>query len=213
VRGSAGRIAVVVGGAGQGGDGGGFQRDVAAAVAALGATVTAVPGFASRADAEAAFAEAASLGRVEIVVHAHVDPAALEPCPLLAQDDADWDRRCEAPIRAALYTLQAAYEHLRAEGGQVVLVCPAVPPAGAAGFVPLAVSAQAQRALAVSAARRWAPQRIAVNVVAVPPEVFTTAATPASGRVVPMVAFLAGPGAGGLTGTTITAGADGWVGP
>jgi NAD(P)-dependent dehydrogenase (short-subunit alcohol dehydrogenase family) len=214
-RGSADRIAVIVGGARGGGrgDGGQLQRDIAAGLAALGAAVTVTRGFASRADADAAFAAAALRGRVEIVVHAQVDPAVLEPCPLLDQGDADWDRRCEAPIRAALYSLQAAYAHLRHQGGQIVLVCPTVPPGRAAGLVPLAMSAHAQQALAVSAARRWAAERIAVNLVAVPPAAFAAGAGAGVGGIVPLVVFLAGQGAGGLTGMSVTAGADGWAGP
>ena len=80
-------------------------------------------------------------------------------------DEAEWDRRAEAPVRAALWTAQAAYPHLRQRDGRLILVCPTVALEGAAGLVPFASAAEAQRQLAKSAARRWGAEGITVNVV------------------------------------------------
>jgi len=134
------------------------------------AVAMASPGFTSLEEVEACFGDAAatlgSAGPPDIVVYGHVDEAALEPAPLVELSDASWDRLCEAAIRAALWTAQAAYPWLRGRDGRLVFICPAVSLEGAAGLVPYATAVEAQRLLAKSAARRWGRDGITVNVVA-----------------------------------------------
>ena len=77
----------------------------------------------------------------------------------------EWDRRAERPLRAALWSLQAAHHHR----ASVVVVVATVGLEGAAGFVALASAAEGIRVLAKSAARRWGRDGMMVNVVAVPP--------------------------------------------
>jgi len=150
----------------------------------------------------------------DVVVFAHVVAAALVPTPVVELDPLAWEERCEAPIRAALTTAQAAYTHLRHRDGRLIFVCPAVALEGADGLVPLATAAEAQRMLAKSAARRWGREGITVNVVTVPvgggaDAARTAGAVHPAGGLAAAVVWLAsaGAGAGAITGATI--GADG----
>jgi NAD(P)-dependent dehydrogenase (short-subunit alcohol dehydrogenase family) len=212
----AGRVVLVTGG----------DRGIGQAIA-LGledahATVAVVDGdFASLADSEAAVGRVReSAGPLDAVVHAFVDPAALTMQPLADTTDADWDRRCEAMLRAALYCCQAAGRELSARGGRLVLVTPTIALTGAAGLVPYATAVEGMRAMAKSAARQWGGSGITVNCVAPPVELMAPAGTPnpaglalagrALGRepdarrdVAPVVALLAADAAHLVTGATI----------
>jgi NAD(P)-dependent dehydrogenase (short-subunit alcohol dehydrogenase family) len=126
-----------------------------------------VTGFASRREVEAAFAAAArALGPIHLLVHAHVDPAALEARELADVDAALWDATCEATIRSALFCCQAAHAQMRERGGRIVLVTPTLALSGAAGFVAWSSACEAVRILAKSAARRWGALGITVNCIA-----------------------------------------------
>jgi len=82
-----------------------------------------VTGFASRREVEAAFAAAArTLGPIHLLVHAYVDPVALEARELADVDAALWDATCEATIRSALFCCQVAHAQMRDRGGRIVLV-------------------------------------------------------------------------------------------
>ena len=189
---------------------------VAGALARAGATVSVVPPpFADPAAAARAVA-----GAPDVVVWADVDPDGLRPDPLVGLGELDWDRRCEEPLRSALWLLQAAYPHLRGRDGRVVFVCPSVALEGAAGLVPLATAAEGQRLLAKAAARRWGPDEVTVNVVTVPVAALGAPDAPDASRTDPAlpnvdalataaatVVWLVGDGAAGVTGSTI--GADG----
>jgi 3-oxoacyl-[acyl-carrier protein] reductase len=155
----AGAVAVVVGGTATVGG------RIAAALRAQGAAVV-VTDAVDRDSVEAAFVEAGTLGRVEMAVHAHVPAVALVPAELVAVDDATWDAATDAPVLATLTTLQAARRHL-VGGGRVLVVVPSVGLTGLAWHVPLCTVAEAQRAVAKSAARSWGGAGITVNVLAV----------------------------------------------
>jgi NAD(P)-dependent dehydrogenase (short-subunit alcohol dehydrogenase family) len=184
--------------------------------AGAGVVVVAPPG-----DDVAAYREAFAAGPPpDVAVFAAIDPAWLDPRPVVGLDEAEWERRAEAPVRAALWTAQAAYPHLRQRDGRLILVCPTIALEGAAGLVPFASAAEAQRQLAKSAARRWGAEGITVNVVspgvaALAPSLTGTdadrvtaalpdGADPLAG-VASAVVWLAGREASAITGVTIGA--------
>lgn len=145
----------------------------------------------------------------EILVH--IQPVDQNPeTPFAVIGVEEWDRRADAPIRAALLAIQAAHRHR----ARLIIVSPTVGMEGAAGLVALATASEGVRMLAKSAARRWGPEGIAVNVVAVAASAFgvdnpDAARTPAAlaptglAGVTSTVAWLAT--AEGITGLTITA--------
>jgi NAD(P)-dependent dehydrogenase (short-subunit alcohol dehydrogenase family) len=212
----AGRVVLVTGG------GTGIGRAIALGLEDAHATVTVVDGgFASLAEAETAFAGArGSAGPLDAVVHAFVDPAALTAKPLADTAETDWDRRCEAVLRAALYCCQAAGRELSARGGRLVLVTPTIALTGAAGLVPYATALEGMRAMAKSAARQWGEWGVTVNCVAPPVELIAPGGAPAPAGlalaeralrrapdaradVAPVVALLAADAAHLVTGATI----------
>ena len=174
-------------------------------------------------DTGTARAALAAAGHPDVVVWADVDPDALTPRSVVDLGEPDWARRSEDPVRSLLWLLQAAHPHLRDRDGRVVLVCPSIGLEGAAGLVPLATAAEAQRLLAKSAARRWGGDSITVNCVTVSVTALDpalAAAAPDAARTAPAlgapdaldgaaaaVAWLACGTASAITGATI--GADG----
>jgi 3-oxoacyl-[acyl-carrier protein] reductase len=194
-----------------------FGGGLAAALGELGAAVTtSADGLADRAAAGAAFALAPA---IDVVVHVCVDGAGLVPQQLADTDPAAWDARGEAPLRDAIFTLQAAHSWFAPTGtGRIVLVAPTSGFTGAGGFVPASTAIEGVRALGKSAARQWGPQGITVNTVLVPPALVapelvaatTFEAPPAVGRppdlrddVAATIAHFASPTRGGITGATV----------
>ncbi len=182
--------------------------------------------LASRASAERAFQRAAeALGRIDALVHAHVEPAAVVSQVLVETSEPDWDTRCELGLRRTLFCFQAAFAHMQAAGGRIVLVAPTASMIGTAGLVPWSASIEAQRALAKSAAKQWGPLGITVNCIAPAVEQFApgTDVAPTSlgdpplkdggvrHDVGPVVAFLASPVSHHLTAATLRVDGGVWT--
>lgn len=168
----------------------------------------------------AAAARAAGLDTVDLVVHAPYTPGSTVPQAVVDLAPDEWDRMAEEPVRHGLAALQGAYPLLHPTGGRFVLVAPSVAIEGGAGVVPLATASESLRALAKSAARRWAREGVSVHLLA--PSVFaldaeaealrgtdvdrTEAALDASAMspeaVADVVLLLCAPGARHLTGGT-----------
>ena len=222
-----GRAAVVTGGDRE------LGRGLGQALAAAGASVAyAGADLSTREGARAAVdAAVADLGGLDVVVHAHVEPAGLEPMALADVDDERWEAVWERTMRSTIFLLGAAHRHLagRDGGGRIVLVTPTVSLAGMADLVPLCTAVEAQRVLAKSAARQWGPDGITVNCVApsaelvgVPAEAVgeLSLSAPALGGpgepeadLGPIVVFLAGAGSHHLTGATLVADGGVWMAP
>ncbi|MDI2128116.1 SDR family oxidoreductase [Yinghuangia seranimata] len=201
--------------------------DIARAVRdALRAAGTVV-GEAASGGGLAADAEAAGIAAdgVELVVYAPYTPGSALPRAVVDMSAQEWDRLAEQPVRDGLAALQAAHPLLKAAAerrgeARFVLVAPSVAIEGGAGVVPLATAAESLRALAKSAARRWARDGVAVHLLA--PTVFALDAEAEALRgsdvdrseaalgaeamspeaVAEVVLLLCGPGARYLTGGT-----------
>jgi 3-oxoacyl-[acyl-carrier protein] reductase len=110
-------------------------------------------------------------GRVDLVVIPVTDPGGLTPVPLADMDEAEWIRRCEAPLGAVRTALQEAHAVLTQRGGgQVILLVPTIAMIGAADFAPFSAVGEGARSLAKAAARGWGPQGITVNCLALTQE-------------------------------------------
>ncbi|WP_406282865.1 SDR family NAD(P)-dependent oxidoreductase [Embleya sp. NBC_00896] len=155
---------------------------------------------------------------VDAIVYTLLPDDAFTPRALAGLSPAQWQRLAEDPVRHGLTVLQPARELLLPRTGRFVLVLPSVALEGAADLVPLATAAETLRALAKSAARRWAADGITVNFVT--PDVFAYGAEhlrgtdvdrgeavfrePSTPRdVADAVSLLLDPAAARLTGTTL----------
>jgi NAD(P)-dependent dehydrogenase (short-subunit alcohol dehydrogenase family) len=110
-------------------------------------------------------------GRVDLVIIPVTDPGGLIPAPLAQMDEAEWIRRCEAPLGAVRTALQEAHAVLRQRGGgRIILLVPTIAMIGAADFAPFSAVGEGARSLAKAAARGWGPQGITVNCLALTQE-------------------------------------------
>ena len=211
----------------------GFGRALAAGLAESGARTAdlgRVAALSTRDGALAAFDAAAdAVGPADAVVHAAVDPAALEAAEVADLDDGRVEVVWEQAMRATLFLLQAAHHHLAGRGGRIVLVTPTIGLSGAAGLALYASAVEGQRLLAKSAARQWGSDGITVNciapsaaVVGVDPAALgaVTLSPPALGGtgdvrtdIAPVVDFLVGPAAHWVTGATISVDGGAWLAP
>ncbi|MBW2273815.1 MAG: SDR family oxidoreductase [Deltaproteobacteria bacterium] len=146
----------------------GREEEVKGELEELGVkSAAATTDFRTREATELAFREAVqSLGRLDGVLHARICPQALQPGAFHEIDDASFDTCCEAEIRAAIFTLQAARACFSQPHGRIVLVTPTLALSGAAGHAALSAAFEAQRAMAKSAARQWGRSNILVNCIA-----------------------------------------------
>jgi NAD(P)-dependent dehydrogenase (short-subunit alcohol dehydrogenase family) len=198
------RVAIVAGGDTT------FGSELAAGLEDAGATVHVTPGRVAAADdALAAFTPFAP---VDVLVHVPFDNAALTRAVLAATGEADWDARCEAVLRSALWSCQAAHDVMAERGGgRIVLVTSTAGMVGRAERVALATAAEGMRSLAKVAARQWGIVGITVNCVAVAVDPDAGGPLPpALGRQLDVrrdvgaaVSLLASESAGALTGVTI----------
>ncbi|WP_293010553.1 SDR family oxidoreductase [Mycobacterium sp.] len=163
-------------------------------------------------------------GRLDAVVHNATSRASSQPHRLEDVDSSLWTDHYLVSIAGAQHCAAAAYQHLRARGGTLLVM---TSPAGIEGSATLPLYATmkgALRGFAKSLAREWGPDRITVNVVS--PLAYSPAMTAAIeaesamedrlARRIPLkrigdpdsdigaaVAFLVGPNARYITGQTL----------
>jgi NAD(P)-dependent dehydrogenase (short-subunit alcohol dehydrogenase family) len=110
-------------------------------------------------------------GAADLVVIPVVDPGGLTRAPLAEMDEAEWIRRCEAPLAAVRIALQEAHGVLTERGGgQIVLLVPTIAMLGAADFAAYSAVGEGARSLAKAAARGWGAQGITINCLALTQE-------------------------------------------
>jgi NAD(P)-dependent dehydrogenase (short-subunit alcohol dehydrogenase family) len=109
-------------------------------------------------------------GSVDLVVIPVTDPGGLTPMALADMDEAEWIRRCEAPLTAVRVALQEAHAVLNQRGGPIYLLVPTIAMVGMADFAPYATVAEGARSLAKAAARGWGAAGITVNCLALTQE-------------------------------------------
>ena len=162
---------------------------------------------------------------MDALVHAAVEPVALERRALIDVDDERWEAVWEGTMRGTLALLQAAHPHLAGRAGRVVLVTPTLSMSGAPDLVPWTAALEGQRLLARAAARQWGSDGITVNCVApssslvgVDPGDLALSAPALGGPgdpetdLGPIVAWLCSTGSHFLTGVTLCADGGAWMG-
>lgn len=163
-------------------------------------------------------------GRLDILVN---NAQSSVPGMLLEQlDDETIDLTLESGFYGTLYHMQAAFAHLKAQGGSIINLGSREGIIGGVGFSIYAATKEAIRALSRSAAREWGRYNIRVNVICPaalspaavkylaehPTEAEKYRATIALGRfgdpyadIGPACVFLAGPESIYVTGQTLNA--------
>lgn len=120
--------------------------------------------IADRAAVEAVFARIAdAFGGLDVLLHAagiHGSRAAEEV------DEADWDRMFDANAKATVWTNQAAFRRMRANGGSIINMGSVEGVRGFAGNAVYAASRGAVMAWTRSVALEWGAAKVRVNCVA-----------------------------------------------
>jgi len=171
------------------------------------------------------------LGRLGGVIHGFVPEAVTGSTDIAETSDAEWDERCELVIRSTINVLQGAYTALKDTGGVVIVTLPTVGLSGQRHFAAYAAACEAQRTLVKGAARAWGAVGIRVHSVVFGPELLggeiaeiapkesllLERALPDhpvdswGGDIASAIEFLVGPGAEGLTGTTVSVDSGRWM--
>ncbi|BAI74805.1 3-oxoacyl-[acyl-carrier-protein] reductase (plasmid) [Azospirillum sp. B510] len=216
-----------------------FAPALVAGLESQGARVTAIADdaagrFSSRAAVDAAFAAAvARTGPPDLVVHAAAGEGALITKDLISLDRESFHQVTDAPLRATLYTLQAAEAAMKESGGSIVVIGPALSLVGATGLVGLSTCAEGQRTMVKSAARQWGQRGIRVNWIGIadaryasaltgkgpevpelgPPPAALGGAPDLAADVTPVLGFLGSDSSHSLTGATIALDGGDWMTP
>lgn len=121
---------------------------------------------AERADVDAAVVVALDRwGRLDVMVHNAVSPPG-PPRPIQEVDDETIAAQIATSTTATFHCAQAAFPHLRAHGGSLILL---TSPSGieGSGHLPVYGAVKgAQRGLLKSLAREWGPHGVRVNAIA-----------------------------------------------
>jgi NAD(P)-dependent dehydrogenase (short-subunit alcohol dehydrogenase family) len=133
-----------------------------------------------REDVDAAVALAVSeFGALDVMVHNALAPVG-EPRAIDAVPDDTWQAMLGTAVRASYLCAHAAFPHLEARHGSLILLTSAAGVEGSPYLPAYAVAKAAQRGLAKSLAREWGPAGVRVNCigpVAMTPAMETVAET------------------------------------
>ncbi len=119
----------------------------------------------SRADVDAVVAATvAEFGALDVMVHNALAPVG-PPRPIEDVPDETFASMLSTGVRASYLCAQAAYPHLVASGGSLILITSAAGVEGSPYLPAYGVVKGAQRGLAKSLAREWGPQGVRVNCI------------------------------------------------
>ena len=156
------------------------------------------------------------------MVFAPWDPAVMEPRPLAELTDAEFDRAWQRTMDEAVAACTEARDVFSGAGGAIVLTLPTTALAGGDHYAHWAAAAEGVHILAKSIARQWGPEGIAVNALAVAPDLVladadiagpVSIALPAVPYADPaaVVEFLCSPDARNLAGQLLTVDGGLWM--
>ncbi|CAN5352489.1 SDR family NAD(P)-dependent oxidoreductase [soil metagenome] len=221
-------------------DGGALATELVAALSDHGALFATVSLSSSgKGDAQAAIAKAAEgWDGIDALIHAAPLPPDAKLATIAEMDAEAWIAHSEGPVKRQLWLFQAAYPFLKQRRGRIVVVQPNFGISGMIGATALGAAVEGQRILAKIAARQWGKEGISANALLVSPELLLPGIDPALVRkmaeaatgflppslrpiggtdvrrdIAPVVAFLASPGGGLVTGQTIVADGGSWMVP
>jgi 3-oxoacyl-[acyl-carrier protein] reductase len=118
-------------------------------------------------------------GALDVMVHNALAPVG-DPLAIDAVPDDTWQAMLGTAVRASYLCAHAAFPHLEARGGSLILLTSAAGVEGSPYLPAYAVAKAAQRGLAKSLAREWGPAGVRVNCigpVAMTPAMETVAET------------------------------------
>ena len=168
------------------------------------------------------------LGGLDLLVLSGWNTGALTAMPFEDLDDTTFADAWEGGMQGMLWTLQAAIPHLRASGGNVVVLMPTTGMTGGAHYAPAAATFEGQRILMKAAARQLGPSGIRVNAIAVGAELVldnaeaaevhylappAVAGSQSPGDIADIIGFIVSPAGRHLSGQTITIDGGRWLAP
>ena len=166
--------------------------------------------------------EIADSGDYSALVFAPWDPAEMIPRPIAELTDAEFDRAWQQTMDAAVAACTEARTTFAGKGGSLILTLPTTGLAGGDHYAHWAAAAEGVHILTKSVARQWGPEGIAVNALAISPELVladaavagpVSIATPAVPDADPaaVVEFLCSPDARNLAGQLLTVDGGLWM--
>ena len=161
-------------------------------------------------------------GPLDAMVFAPWDAAVMKPVAMADLTDADFELSWQNTMDSAIAACISARSSFRDGRGCIVLTFPTTAFAGGAGYSHWAAAAEGIHILTKSAARQWGPEGIAVNSLALAPELVladpvaagpVSIATPArpDASAGPVLAFLCGNAAHNLAGQALTVDGGLWM--
>ena len=159
---------------------------------------------------------------LDAAVFAPWDRNVMTPRPLIELTDAEFDIAWQRTMDAAIATCISAREAFAGRGGNIVLTFPTTAFVGGANYAHWAAAAEGVHILTKSVARQWGPDGIAVNALAIDPNLVlsdpeaagpVSIAQPAISEPDPAeaLAFLCSPEARKLAGQTLTVDGGLWM--
>lgn len=106
----------------------------------------------------------------EAMVFAPWDPAVMVPRPIAELTDIEFDLAWQQTMDAAIDACVEARTTFAGKGGSIVLTLPTTALAGGDHYAHWAAAAEGIHIFTKSVARQWGPEGIAVNALAVSPE-------------------------------------------